>query len=384
MTGRPSNSGSLLGSSFRDRNASSQKTWPDDVQADIGTASKEEAAPRVSIVLPIYNSAKEVPAILTELSRQSFADREIILVDDGSTDETWSSAKALSTGQTNVFFLRTDHRGPAHARNVGLQHSRGEIIFFSETDCVYDPEYLQKAVYALDSHADASAVCLTGAPLVTRRTLATLCIEIENKVQHRLLSQGRIEPFYAWVYRRKVLLDLGGFDDRLFQGEDRDLFRRLKNARYGVALVPGVNWQHVRDQTMAELAGKWFGRGRTRLLYLIKHRRILDIIKSLAPFWATFLGLALLVLSPLLGGLILLVVVAAFLARTVRVMTVSWPLVQRKRTFFGYPLFIAVRNFTTAMGYSLALVTISARRLQGKELTWESLAPDHQSADLDI
>ena len=331
------------------------------------------AVPRVSVVLPLYNSSKELPAALSELNKQSFVDREIILVDDGSTDGTWEDANSLSAGRDDITTVRTAHRGPAHARNAGLEKARGDIIFFSESDCVYDPAYLQRAVDCLDSQPGAAAVCLTGAPLITRSTLATRCLDIENKAQHRLLEQGKIQPFYAWVFRRGALLSLGGFDDRLFQGEDRDLFGRLKKAGYSVAWVPGVNWRHIRDQTTSQLAAKWYSRGRTRLLYITKNRRLRDLGKSIVPFWATVVGLILLVWSPLIGGAVLLAVATLFIARTLQMLVTTWPVVARKREFLGYPLFILVRNFATAVGYSLALVTILKRRIQGKQIDWDTL-----------
>jgi len=343
------------------------------VQSAAHSAELGKVAPRVSIVLPLYNSSKELASALSELDRQSYHDREIVLVDDGSSDGTWEAATALSSGRGDVLLVRTAHRGPAHARNEGLSVSHGEIVFFSESDCVYDPAYLQRAVDALDSEPEAAAVCLTGAPLITRPTLATSCIDIENKVQHRLLERGNIEPFYAWVFRRSVLLKLGGFDDRLFQGEDRDLFARLKSASYPVAWVPGVNWQHVRDQTLTQMASKWFTRGRTRVLYLIKHRRATDLLKAVLPVWVAVIGALLLPWYPLLGAAALLLVAAVFIWRTLQTMRVSWPLVQRKRAFFGYPVFILVRNFSTGLGYSIALVTVLKRSIQGKATGWENL-----------
>jgi hypothetical protein len=52
---------------------------------------------------------------------------------------------------------------------------------------------------------------------------------------------------------------------------------------------------------------------------------------------------------------------------------ISWSVVQRKRTYFGYPLYILVRNFSTALGYSLAALTILSRRSRGKEVAWDTL-----------
>jgi glycosyltransferase involved in cell wall biosynthesis len=331
------------------------------------------SAPRVSIVLPIYNSAKEVGATLAELEGQSFADREIILVDDGSTDDTVMVANSLSAARKDILVVKTNHGGASHARNVGIQKSRGQIVFFAESDCVYDKVYLQKAVDALDSQPEAGAVCLTGGPLIKRYTLATESIDIENKVQHRLLDQGKIKPFYAWVYRREVLLALGGFDEKLFQGEDKDLFARLQRANYKVAWVPGINWRHIRDQTTFQLSKKWFSRGRSRILYSIKHRRVAEIIKTMAPFWMTVAGLLLLFRFPLYGLVLLVVVGLLFLFQSARIMRVSWPVVSKKRVYFGYPVFLMARNFSMAIGYSVAIVSIVSRKIQGKEIAWNNV-----------
>ena len=261
--------------------------------------------------------------------------------------------------------IRTEHFGPSHARNVGLAAARGEIVVFVESDCVYDPTYLSKAVDRFATEPDASAVCLTGAPLITRNTLATRCIDIENKIQHRLLSEGKIAPFSAWVFRKADLQKLGGFDEALFQAEDKDLFMRMKLANCKVALVPGVNWRHRRDQTTPELARKWFSRGRTRLLFIWKHGLTFDAVKTVLPLWSTIAGAALLVLYPSVGAAILIAVALAFIAASVRVAALSWRLVDTKWAFFGYPLFALGSNLATALGYTTALPVLLSRKESG-------------------
>jgi glycosyltransferase involved in cell wall biosynthesis len=332
------------------------------------------ADPKVSIVLPAYNSADDLVETLGELERQSYREREIIIVDDGSTDKTAELAAAFAAGRTDVSVLRTAHLGASHARNSGFRAARGDIVFFSETDCVYDPGYVEKAVAALASHPNAGAVCLTGAPLITRSTLGTQCIDIENKVQHALLAQGKIKPFYAWVYRLEVLQKLGGFDERLFQGEDRDLFRRLQKAGYEVAWVPGINWRHKRDQTLSYLAERWFTRGRSRLLYALKHRLWLDMAKTLAPFWLFVAGFLIAAAGFLLyGGLLVLLVPALMTAYSLKNVRISWPYVAKKRVYLGYPLFVIVRNFSMALGYSYGFGAILIRKLQGKPISWQNV-----------
>ena len=329
--------------------------------------------PRVSVVLPIYNSENDVLASIREVEQQTFDSHELIIVDDGSRDGTFSTAQLYAEGTSGVRVIKTEHLGPSHARNIGLAAANGEIVVFIESDCVYDPSYLSKAVAQLELEPTASAVCLTGAPLITRSTLATQCIDIENKIQRKLLSEGKIKPFYAWVFRKADLEKLGGFDERLFQAEDRDLFRRMEAANYRVALVSGVNWRHRRDQTTLELARKWFSRGRTRILYTIKHNLTLEVLRTMAPLWATVSGLILLGFSPLVGIGILLVVALAFIASSIRVVVLSWSLVERKRAFIGYPLFAVVRNFAIALGYTSAIPSVVLNKAKGKETRWSNL-----------
>ncbi len=186
-----------------------------------------------------------------------------------------------------------------------------------------------------------------------RSTVATECIEIENKVQHKLLESGRIKPFYAWVYTKRAFQELGGFDERLFQGEDKDLFQRLEGTGHKVAWVPGINWRHERDQTLGELARKWFKRGQSRVLYVTKHRLVVDLVKTLFPLWLTVLGVGILPFSPLVGELLLLAVFAAFALRTVRTTALVWNRVEKRRYFAFYLPFLVVRNFSSGLGYTV-------------------------------
>ncbi len=327
----------------------------------------------VSVVVPLYNAEKDVPSILGEIRKQTYQNVEVTVVDDGSTDQTLSVAAKACSQISNARAVGTNHGGASHARNVGLLASRGDTAFFMEADCTYAEDYIQKAVELLDAQPEISAVCLTGAPLKLRHTLAVECIDVENKVQHRLLNEGKIRPFYAWVYRRQAILSVGGFDEKLFQGEDKDLFRRFEGAGYRVGWIPGVHWWHKRDQTLQELAGKWFSRGRMRLLYSLKHRLFGEIMHTLAPLWLTIVGILVAFAAPLLGLGIIVVVAAAVFFYSLRNVYISWPLVARKRVYIGYPLFVLVRNFSTALGYSWALVAITVRRLEGKEVSWSSV-----------
>jgi GT2 family glycosyltransferase len=247
---------------------------------------------------------------------------------------------------------------------VALSQCKGEIVVFLECDCVYDIDYVEKAINALDESPSASAVCLTGAPLKLRSTLATECIEIENIVQHELLKQGKLRPFYAWVFRKQTLVSIGGFDERLFQGEDKDMFRRYTAAGNKVVWVPGVHWRHKRSQTLTNMAIKWVKRGQSRILFVLKHRLFRDLAKTILPFWVLVCGAVTLFIFWPIGVSMIGLVLFLILCRSMKVTIISWGQVTRKRTYFEYPLFLATRNFCSGIGYSLGLLSVAGTKLR--------------------
>ena len=314
---------------------------------------------RVTVILPVYNEEDMAASVLQEIDGQTYRDRELIVVDDGSKDGTNAAVAGRIGSRSDARIIRTEHLGPSNARNAGAKAANGDILFFTEADCTYTPDYIEKAVANLDSHPGSDAVCLTGAPLKTRSTLATECIEIENKVQHRLLREGKLMPFYAWVFRRDAFLAVGGYDERLFQGEDKDLFKRFEGTGHKVEWIPGIHWWHRRDQTIWSLAKKWFKRGKSRVLYSLKHKLVFDLLKTILPLWILIAGLLIIVVNPVVGILLVLAVAGALAGQSIRVAILSWQDVNRHWIFVGYAMFIAIRNFSTSIGYQIGLLSLA-------------------------
>ena len=305
------------------------------------------------------------------MESQTTTDREVLVVDDGSTDGTASLAKDLvrAKGYADVRVIESKHGGPAHARNAGLKEASGPVVFFAECDCTYDPEYIAKALEAFKQNPGASAVCLTGAPMMTRKTVATRCIVIENKVQHRLLEQGKMKPFYAWVFRRETISALGGYDERLTQAEDRDLFDRFRKAGYSLAWVPGVHWWHRRDQTMAEVARESVRRGRARVPFVLKRRLARDAVKAVVPLWLFVAGIVMIPLLPVVGLVLAAGVTVFVVVRALRVVPIVWNDVPSRWWFAAYPFFALVRNFSSGIGYTAGLADVALGRRRTRQST---------------
>ena len=111
--------------------------------------------PSVSIVLPTYNRSGFLKGAFESLEQQSFKDWELIVVDDGSTDDTHSIVAGFAASRERpVQYIRQENRGPAAARNVGVDHSSARYIAFYDSDDLWLPGYLERSVEALQANPD--------------------------------------------------------------------------------------------------------------------------------------------------------------------------------------------------------------------------------------
>jgi len=112
-----------------------------------------QKAPVISIIIPSYQHAKEIPLCLESIFMQSFRDFEVTVVNDGSTDDTEA---ALAPFMDRITYIRQENRGGNAARNRGAVDAKGEFLLFCDADIIMRPEMLAKMVQALRAHPEAS------------------------------------------------------------------------------------------------------------------------------------------------------------------------------------------------------------------------------------
>src|SRR5712692_9736802 len=103
---------------------------------------------KVSIVVPLYNKAPYVRRALDSIAAQTFSDFEVIVVDDGSTDD--GPSVVANYGDSRVRLVRQPNAGPGAARNAGLAQTQGELIAFLDADDEWLPTYLEESVRQLE------------------------------------------------------------------------------------------------------------------------------------------------------------------------------------------------------------------------------------------
>jgi glycosyltransferase involved in cell wall biosynthesis len=207
--------------------------------------------PLVSVVIPAYNAARWIAETLESVLAQTFQDFEVIVVDDGSTDDT----AAIVARFARARYIRKQSGGPASARNVGIRAAQGEYVAFVDSDDLWSPDKLRLQIDLLRQSGVAWVYCDAYAfDDETRRTLfifSKVRRQYSGDVLGRLFLADFI-PMPTPVIRRNVLEQMGYFDERgeiQNSAEDWDLWLRIA-ARYPIGLVNRpLAWYRVHTQS---------------------------------------------------------------------------------------------------------------------------------------
>lgn len=205
---------------------------------DAAKLSLDTPAPRVSAVIPTYNRTTLVPRAIESALRQTFTDLELIVVQDGSPDETVAAVARFDDPRVRVVRLPRN-KGQWHAENVGIAYARGEWVAFLDDDDEWLPEKIEKQLARANATAADIIYCRTlrigkDGPIIPKNTHPLP----EGDVSRIVLTPRMPSTPTVFMARREPLLALGGFDESLQGAQDRDLWIRLSLAGHRFAAVP--------------------------------------------------------------------------------------------------------------------------------------------------
>jgi glycosyltransferase involved in cell wall biosynthesis len=233
--------------------------------------------PKVSVVIATYNRANFLPETIDSVLQQRFQDSELIVVDDGSTDDTRT---LLESYRSRVSYLYQENQGPSAARNLGVRHARAPWIAFQDSDDLSKPDHLETLYTYANEHPKCGMVFANGAYLGgSYRKRETIIPQAKSR---RLAHDGvrLVDLFEKSVVRLQASLisqeayrAVGGHDESLRICMDLDLSFRLF-MQYPVAYLDRVVFLYRRHESNA---------GRNEELRLTENIRVIEKLVEQFP-----------------------------------------------------------------------------------------------------
>jgi glycosyltransferase involved in cell wall biosynthesis len=190
------------------------------------TGMRENDAPLVSVIMPAYNSAEHIGEALDSVLAQDWHPLEVVVVDDGSTDDT----AAIVRRYPDVVYVRQDNKGPSAARNAAVERSSGEFVANFDSDDLLPPTRVSDQVRYLIAHPEVGAVFGRQEWMNAPDWMA------------RDSVYGDVDgiPLSSAMFRRDVFFELGGYDTSFVHGEDMDLLVRMRERGIEYHVIPEI------------------------------------------------------------------------------------------------------------------------------------------------
>jgi glycosyltransferase involved in cell wall biosynthesis len=196
--------------------------------------NKNEISPLVSVIIPAYNAEKFILETIESVQAQTYTNWEIIIVDDGSTDQTNIIIQQEAKKDTRIHYFHQENGRQGKARNLAIKHAKGEYLAFIDADDLWHPQKLEKQVNIFKENPSVDLVYCNGLSFMdTIQNVIQTHQEpsglrnIEEQFQY--LLSGKSLPNLSVIVNKYCVDKLGGFmeDSRLQNAEDYQMWLRL-------------------------------------------------------------------------------------------------------------------------------------------------------------
>ncbi len=218
-----------------------------------------------SIIIPTFNGEKRVgktiEALLSQNTDKAF---EIIVVNDGSSDRTLELLEEYNKKDQRVIILDQKNAGPAAARNNGAKHAQGDIILFTDDDCIPEPDWFEHMIRPFDDKEIAGA---KGTYLCAQKEDVAKFVQIEYEFKYEKLKRhNTIDTIdtYSAAFRKDIFLELGGYDETfpVACAEDFEFSYRMSGKGHKMVFVPEAKVWHHHPDTL-----KWYLQKKYKFAY---------------------------------------------------------------------------------------------------------------------
>jgi cellulose synthase/poly-beta-1,6-N-acetylglucosamine synthase-like glycosyltransferase len=332
----------------------------------------DQRAPLISVVIPAYDAVKSLSVCLDALEQQAILreEYEIIVVNNGPVD---AAVKAVAD-RHGVTFLSQPQEGAAAARNLGAKQAQGEILLFTDADCVPESNWIESMIAPF---ADQEVVGVCGVVRTRQTGLVPRFIQLEYDYRYRNIAKHTQIDFVntgTAGYRKHIFIESGGFREALLGAEDVELSFRLASEGHKMVFAPEAIVYHSHPESILEYARRKYHYSYWRMIVYRRypHKAVADsrtpqtqkiqigalyllIAAAIGTlFWKGFMWLA--------GGLALLFLFTAL---------PFWWWVLRRDLRVGLltPLFLLVATASVGVG---VMAGLACQWIQMHPLLWDN------------
>jgi len=219
-----------------------------------------------SVIIPAYNARNTIEKCMLALTNQSIPKEnyEVIVIDDGSTDNTSDIVKRFP-----VRYIYQSNKGPATARNTGAKEAKGEIILFTDSDCIPGKNWIEEMAKPFEN---PKVMAVKGAYKTEQKTLTARFAQIEFEERFNMLKKAEsidMVDTYSAGYRKSVFFSLRGFDPSFpaANNEDTELSYKMSRSGYKMVFNPDAIVYHLNHpDSVKRYARLKFWRGYWRMV----------------------------------------------------------------------------------------------------------------------
>jgi len=299
---------------------------------------------RFSVIIPVYNRPEEMDELLESLSRQTWSDFEVIVVEDGSQRDCQEVVEKYHS-RLQVYYFRIANSGPGLARNYGIKKANEKYFVFFDSDCIIPAHYFQQ----LANNIQTKNIDAFGGPDQAHSSFSPL----QKAVNYSMFKPRSFNMGFTYEIFKKT----GGFSSLRF-GEDIELSLKIIDFGFTTTLLKENFVYHKRRIRLIQFFKQVFNSGMARV-YLSKiHPGSMKPVHVLPTLFIVGL-LFLFSLSLFFDPLVLLILVALIIVLLIHALMVTRKLL--------VALLAVVTSFIQLIGYGCGFIYALAKRLLGKE-----------------
>lgn len=238
-----------------------------------------------SIIIPLYNRPSEIRELLESLTKQTFKNFEVVIVEDGSVEKS-DVVIGEFRQQLDIKYFYKENSGPGLSRNYGAERGRGDYLIFLDSDCIIPPQYLAE----VEKELAAQPVDAFGGPDSAHESFTDLQKAINYSMTSILTTGGirgkktSMEKFHPRSFNmgfsRQVFEATGGFSGMRF-GEDIDMSIRIMEAGFKTRLFPAAYVYHKRRTSWKKFFKQVYNSGIARINLFLLHPGSLKLVHLL-------------------------------------------------------------------------------------------------------